>query len=92
MNLESRRARRALAAFGIAWNVAILLLLLFSSAPFLAKTWYLLVGAWAGVNMTALWSGKADLSGLRAWQIVAFLAAFFVATGLIVLGVSVLRS
>ena len=49
---------------------------------------YLLVGAWAGVNMTALWSGKTDLSGLRAWQIVAFL----IALGLIVLGVLVYRS
>jgi hypothetical protein len=38
--------------------------------------------------MTALWSGKADLSGLRAWQIVAFL----IALGLIVLGVLVCRS
>ena len=88
MNLESRRARRAVAAFGIAWNGAILLLLLFSSAPLLAKAWYLLVGAWAGVNMTALWSGKADLSGIRAWHIVAFL----IALGLIVLGVLVYRS
>ena len=77
-----------LAAFRIAWNGAIFLLLALSSGPFLVKAWYLLVGAWAGVSMTALWSGKADLSGLRAWQIVAFLIAF----GLIVLGVLVYRS
>lgn len=77
-----------LAAFGIAWNGAIFLLLALSSGPFLVKAWYLLVGAWAGVSMTALWSGKADRSGLQACQIVAF----FVATGLIVLGVFVFRS
>jgi hypothetical protein len=66
MNLESRRPRRAYAAFGIAWNVTLPLLLLLSSAPFLVKAGYLLYGAWAVVNMAALWSGKADPPGLRA--------------------------
>ena len=88
MNLESRRVRRAFAAFGIAWNVTLPLLLIFSSGPFLVKAGYLLYGAWAVVNMTALWSGKADPPGLRAWQYVAFV----VATGLIFLGVFVFRS
>jgi hypothetical protein len=88
MNLESRRARRAFTAFGIAWNVALPLLVLFSSWPFLAKAGYLLYGAWGVVNLTALWSGKADPPGLRAWQYVAF----FVASGLMFLGVFVFRS
>ncbi len=87
MNLESRRARRAVAAFGIAWTVALPLLLLLSSAPFLVKAGYLLYGAWAVVNMTALWSGKPDPPGLGAWQNVAFV----VFTGLTVLGVFVYR-
>jgi hypothetical protein len=88
MNLESRRARRAYAAFGIAWNVALPLLVLLSSAPFLVKAGYLLYGGWAVVNMTALWRGKADPPGFQAWQYIAF----FVASGLIFLGMFVFRS
>ena len=67
--------------------MALPLLVLFSSAPSLVKTGFLLYGAWAVVNMTALWSGKPDPPGLRAWQNIAF----FVATGLIILGVFVFR-
>lgn len=64
------------------------MLLIFSGAPFLVKAGYLLYGAWGVVNLTALWSGKADPPGLSAWQYVAF----FVATGLMFLGVFVFRS
>jgi hypothetical protein len=88
MNLESRRARRAIAAFGIARNGAIFLLLALSSGPFLVKAGYLLYGGWALVNMAALWAGKPDPPGFRAWQYVAF----FVFTALTALGVFVLRS
>jgi hypothetical protein len=87
MNLESRPIRRAVATFGIAWNVALPLLVLFQAGPFWRRpdTCY---GAWGVVNLAALWSGKADPPGLRAWQNVAFL----VATGLLILGVFVFRS
>lgn len=69
MNLESRSARRAVAAFGIAWNGAIFLLLALSSGPFLVKAGYLLYGGWALVNMAALWGWEARSSRLLGMAI-----------------------
>lgn len=51
MDLKSSGARRAIAAFGIFWNVGIVTLVILSDAPFLVKTGFLLYGGWALVNL-----------------------------------------
>jgi hypothetical protein len=87
MNLESRRVRRAFAAFGIAWNVTLPLLLIFSSGPLPGEGRIPPVRGVGRRQHDRLWSGKADPPGLRAWEY----AAFFVASGLIFLGIFVFR-
>lgn len=88
MNLESRRARRAFSAFGIAWNVALPLLVLFSSWPFRAKAGYLLYGALGRrqLDRPVEWEGRSSRPSRMAVR------RLLVASGLMFLGVFVFRT
>jgi hypothetical protein len=88
MNLESTRARRTLAVFGILWNATIVVVVLISAAPVLWKAAAVVYGAFAVVVMGLAWSGRDDIPRLRLWQNIAFL----VAAALIALGAFVFRS
>jgi len=88
MNLESTRARRTLAVFGILWNATIVVVVLISAAPVLWKAATVVYGGFAVVVMGLAWSGRDDIPRLRLWQNIAF----FVAAALIALGAFVFRS
>jgi hypothetical protein len=86
MNLESTRARRTLAVFGIPWNATIVVVVLISEAPVLWKAAAVVYGGFA-VVMGLAWSGRDDIPRLRLWQNIAFL----VAAALVALGAFVFR-
>jgi hypothetical protein len=86
MNLESTRARRTLAVFGILWNATIVVVVLISEAPVLWKAAAVVYGGFA-VVMGLAWSGRDDIPRLRLWQNIAFL----VAAALVALGAFVFR-
>ena len=88
MNLESTRARRMLAVFGILWNATIVVVVLISAAPVLWKAAAVVYGGFAVVLMGLAWSGRDDIPRLRLWQNIAFL----VAAALVALGAFVFRS
>jgi hypothetical protein len=88
MNLDSTRARRTLAVFGILWNATIVVVVVISGAPVLWKAAAVVYGGFAVVLMGLAWSGRDDIPRLRFWQNIAFL----VAAALVALGAFVFRS
>jgi hypothetical protein len=88
MNLDSTRARRTLAVFGILWNATIVVVVVISGAPVLWKAAAVVYGGFAVVLMGLAWSGRDDIPRLRLWQNIAFL----VAAALVALGAFVFRS
>jgi hypothetical protein len=58
MNLESTRARRTLAVFGILWNATIVVVVLISAAPVLWKAAAVVYGGFAVVLWVSLGLGE----------------------------------